>query len=333
MRKIMFFGAIALLVAACKQEPRDYVTLSGTITNPNSDSLIISGRNGILKRLKVDHYNGKFKDTFKVETGRYSLYDGKEYTSIYLKNGYDINLKLDTKEFDETIKYDGIGAEPNNFLAKMALLKEKVGTDTTMFKLKEQDFNAKIETSFSDFYELLSNTGNFDSVVIANETKSIESLKSLLKRTYEQKQVSLALRGQDSPEFKDYENYAGGTTSLSDLKGKYVYIDLWATWCGPCKREIPFLKEIEKVYHNKNIVFVSISIDKPKKYEVWKKMVEEKELTGIQLYANEDKTFTDAYKVIGIPRFILIDPAGKVVNADAPRPSDPKLRTLIDNLL
>jgi len=46
---------------------------------------------------------------------------------------------------------------------------------------------------------------------------------------------------------------AGGTTSLDDLKGKYIYIDVWATWCGPCKAEIPFLKDVEKKYHGKKL--------------------------------------------------------------------------------
>lgn len=71
-------------------------------------------------------------------------------------------------------------------------------------------------------------------------------------------------KGNPSPGFTDYENYAGGTTSLDDLKGKYVYIDVWATWCGPCKAEIPFLKEVEEEYRDKNIEFVSISIDQDK---------------------------------------------------------------------
>ena len=87
-------------------------------------------------------------------------------------------------------------------------------------------------------------------------------------------------KGVPSPKFIDYKNFAGGTTSLDDLKGKYVYIDVWATWCGPCKKEIPFLQDVEKKYHNKNIEFVSISIDQKSAYNAWKKMVTDKQLGG-----------------------------------------------------
>ena len=121
---------------------------------------------------------------------------------------------------------------------------------------------------------------------------------------------------------------------MNDLKGKYVYVDVWATWCGPCKREIPFLKEVEKAYHGKNIEFVSISVDKAKDHATWKKMVEEKELTGIQLFAENDwnSNFVKGYKINGIPRFILIDPAGKIVSPDAPRPSSDDLKVLLNEL-
>ena len=104
-------------------------------------------------------------------------------------------------------------------------------------------------------------------------------------------------KGKASPSFENFENYKGGTTSLSDLKGKYVYVDVWATWCGPCKKEIPFLKEVESQYHGKNIEFVSISVDdgrgfKAKTKELaleaskkgWRKMIAEKEMGGIQLF-------------------------------------------------
>ena len=141
--------------------------------------------------------------------------------------------------------------------------------------------------------------------------------------------------GKKSPEF-DYENYNGGTTSLESLRGKYVYIDVWATWCGPCLREIPYIKEVEKDYRDKNIEFVAISIDEAKDYDKWRGMIEERELVGTHLYTGGDawqSEFTQAYNVRGIPRFILIDPEGNIFDADTYRPSDPKLRELFDEIL
>lgn len=119
------------------------------------------------------------------------------------------------------------------------------------------------------------------------------------------------------------------------MKGKYVYVDVWATWCGPCLREIPSLKQVEKDYHGKNIVFVSLSIDEAKDHDKWKAMVTEKELGGIQLMAYKDwkSQFVEDYGILGIPRFILIDTQGNIVSADAPRPSEVKLRTMLDKLI
>lgn len=141
--------------------------------------------------------------------------------------------------------------------------------------------------------------------------------------------------GKPSPKFENYENYAGGTTSLDDLKGKYVYIDVWATWCGPCKGQIPFLKEVEKKYHGKKIEFVSISVDTRKDHDTWKQMVQDEELTGVQLFADNafNSEFIQAYKIRGIPQFILLDPDGNIVEANAPRPSDEKLIALLNSTL
>lgn len=140
-------------------------------------------------------------------------------------------------------------------------------------------------------------------------------------------------KGELSPRF-DYKNYAGGNTSLGDLEGKYVYIDVWATWCGPCKAEIPYLKEIEKKYHDKNIEFVSISVDNLEDEEKWRTMIEDKELGGSQLFSDNawESKFVKDYRINGIPRFILIDPEGKIVSADAPRPSDDKLTEKFEDL-
>ena len=145
--------------------------------------------------------------------------------------------------------------------------------------------------------------------------------------------VKLA-KGKPSPKFVDYENYKGGTTSLDDLKGKYTYIDVWATWCGPCIREIPYLKKIEKQYHGKNIQFLSISVDVKKDYQKWRDMIKEKELGGIQLLADKanQSDFYKEYNIVGIPKFILLDPAGNIVTANAPRPSNKALVDLFKEL-
>ncbi|MBT8273023.1 MAG: TlpA family protein disulfide reductase, partial [Bacteroidia bacterium] len=161
---------------------------------------------------------------------------------------------------------------------------------------------------------------------------SDEELKAKLTRKYEK--VKLLAKGMPSPVFENYENHKGGEMSLTDLKGKYVYVDVWATWCGPCKREIPYLKEVEAKYHNNNIEFVSTSIDKAKDHSAWVEMVKDKELGGIQLFADNDwnSKFVTDYAIEGIPRFLLIDPEGNIVTADAPRPSDPKLVKLFEEL-
>lgn len=165
--------------------------------------------------------------------------------------------------------------------------------------------------------------------LMANVTD--ESFKKELTEKFEK--IKTLVKGNPSPKFK-YENHNGGTTSLDDLKGKYVYIDVWATWCGPCKAEIPFLKEVEKKYHGKNIEFVSISIDDKKDYETWKKFVTEQQLGGVQLYADNawQSQFVKDYAIEGIPRFILVDSEGNIVSADAPRPSDGKLIDLFHEL-
>ena len=164
------------------------------------------------------------------------------------------------------------------------------------------------------------------------ELSTDEALKGRLTKQFNL--IKKLAKGKPSPVFVSYENNAGGTTSLADLKGKYVYIDVWATWCGPCKAEIPSLKKIEEKYHDKNIEFVSLSIDVKKDHATWKQMIIDKELGGVQLMADNDwkSKFVTDYGIQGIPRFILVDPSGNIVNSDAPRPSDEKLVDLFNEL-
>ncbi len=128
--------------------------------------------------------------------------------------------------------------------------------------------------------------------------------------------------GMDAPIFA-YEDINGNMVSLEDYKGKLVYIDVWATWCGPCKYELPYLKNlVDDFTGNDKVVFIQVSVDKEKDKETWKNMVTEKGINAVQLFANGwDEKIADAYNINGIPRFMLINQEGKIINAKAPRPS------------
>lgn len=176
-------------------------------------------------------------------------------------------------------------------------------------------------------------------------TSGIEKYKELYNR-YVKDPARLALfadackkadriaPGNPCPDFEFTDNM-GKSVSLKDLRGKYVYIDIWATWCGPCKGEMPSLLELEKRFEGKDITFVSLSVDKNKDIELWKKTIEQMGLGGIQLHLGENwewlKNFMAAS--ISVPRFILLDREGKIVNANMSRPSDKNTATTFEKLL
>jgi len=206
--------------------------------------------------------------------------------------------------------------------------KDSIANDIAYLKLTAKIKSNKIKNKllFDSAKYGITYTDNLEEfyTLFTNNSTNEENNKTI---TTAYNKLKALAKGSPSPKFVDYENNAGGTNSLDDLKGKYLYLDIWATWCGPCIAEIPSLKKLEKKYHGKNIEFVSISIDKMKDHEKWKKMIIDKELKGIQLFAdkNWESKFVEEYMIKGIPRFILIDPQGNIVNANAPRPSDEKL--------
>ncbi|MDX1408338.1 MAG: TlpA disulfide reductase family protein, partial [Saprospiraceae bacterium] len=142
-------------------------------------------------------------------------------------------------------------------------------------------------------------------------------------------------KGQDAPDFT-YASIDGEQVSFSDFKGKVVYLDVWATWCGPCKAEMPHAKELKKKYaDNPNVVFMYVSVDDDK--EKWEKfLADDPEFKGVHLITGTgwESDLTDAYMIRGIPRYILVDQRGKIVSASAPRPSSgEKIEGMINDLL
>jgi len=154
---------------------------------------------------------------------------------------------------------------------------------------------------------------------IIAKAEYIQAFKNLLA------QLEKLQPGAIAPTFA-YNDIDGKLVTSEDLKGKVIYIDVWATWCGPCKGEIPHLKTMEEELHDMDIAFVSISVDNNK--SAWEKMVADKDLKGYQLFAPDawNSDIIKNYAIRGIPRFIMIDKEGKLVNANASRPSNPETK-------
>ena len=141
---------------------------------------------------------------------------------------------------------------------------------------------------------------------------------------------NLASDGKPSPDFKGVD-VNGKEYTLADFRGKYVYIDVWATWCGSCRQEIPYLKKLDEDYKDAQIVFLSLSVDQDK--AKWEKMVKEQSMSGVQLHIGQNSSFQQAYKVEGIPHFILLDREGRIIDKKMSRPSmDEVTRERIENL-
>lgn len=135
---------------------------------------------------------------------------------------------------------------------------------------------------------------------------------------------------------KDFEMHDrdGNLVKLSDLKGKLVYLDVWATWCGPCVEEIPHMEKLYEQYKNDpRVLLVSVSVDS--KVDAWKKKLDEDKPQWPQYIADgklKDKLY-DEYMVVGIPRFMMFDRDGKIVTINAMRPSNSKLVPFIEEQL
>ena len=155
--------------------------------------------------------------------------------------------------------------------------------------------------------------------------------RAYLQKKYDKKVVILP--GDIAPDFSG-RTLEGKLISLKDFNGKVVYVDIWASWCAPCLQEIPYSKKLHSAFQKDKVIFLNVSIDRSR--EAWKKRLgNEKDWLGthIILDQREHDTFARNYKVVGIPKYLLIDQTGKIVSADASRPSSKSIKNEITSLL
>lgn len=301
---------------------------------------------------QLDKVLAKVKDADFVAAERRSLDDGLtglyfNYATTRQRNGHDMEQDAAFMDFvktinmNDTLQLRGImdyvewwqTAHPDTSglpkdAAKLRMLKtltqsqdvrNQVAHSILSFQFMAQMFGADMSSVLPYIYkEFIEVSTDKDLCDYARKELSVYSNQAGGKEAY-----ALPLHTLD-----------GTQTTLKDIvgNGKYTYVDFWATWCGPCKREIPHFARLAEKFKDAPVRFVSISIDVD--CSKWETMVKKDQPQWPQYRATKEgqRLCVDVYGITGIPRFMLFDKEGRMMDSSATRPSEEKTEKLIETL-
>ncbi|WP_316815711.1 TlpA family protein disulfide reductase [Pedobacter nyackensis] len=260
-----------------------------------------------------DYYRSFLKENRLKSANILQLAEANDYVNLYAKFSLCSLDEVERRQMDDA--------------HRVKLMMNSITNDTLKsFVLKSQ--LEELELSVSNYSEF------GETFMPYQKYAKLPSVKQKYDLLLKQFVADTAFIGKSAYDFT-LPDVNGKMVSMKDFAGKVVLIDVWATWCGPCKAQMPFLKEVEASYKgNDNVVFVGISLDAEKDKQKWLNMIKEKELEGIQLLDDVGKSFGRKYKAVSIPRFFLIDKKGNWAEVRCPLPENKdKLKKYIDREL
>ena len=260
---------------------------------------------------------------------------GKDTAKVVIKNPAYIRINGGKKnELMNLVNF----AEHRNYQSMIAVSQNvwnaNIENDSIKRALSTSLYKANNESEMAWMKYLIENYGTLSSALVPitlldadkKNTDFVESAldklaassetgKLIVDNYRQQKAEQQALRdrvkeGMPAPDFT-FQNEKGKTIHLDKLKGKITLIDFWASWCGPCRKEIPHVKKYYEEYKNKGIQFVSVSIDAKK--DAWTKALKEEQMPWLQGWTPDSgKAVLNTYQFNGIPFLILLDKKGNI---------------------
>jgi peroxiredoxin len=352
MKRFISFGTIALslFIFSCKDSSN--FTISGSIANPGSLKKVYLVQADTTSYSIVDSTNlsedGKFKIKHAAPYGNlFKIRAGSTIFDFIAKNGDDITFS--TNMSDTTHKYTIAGSDDSEKIREFNKINDLYGGQISKlvdaYHTKAQQlghetdslinaYRPQFDTVFSKQSDAILTFANANK----NSLAAFYAVKALDPNKYEQQMIAYADAikdnfkdnpavqrfqrsmaevkpvsiGQKAPDFI-IGGLDGKPVKLSDYKGKYVMLDFWASWCGPCRQENPNVLKQYKIFNSKglNILGISLDVDKAE----WQKAINADKLTWT--HASDLKRFDGpverTYHIEAIPSNFIIDPNGNII--------------------
>ena len=350
MREILFITAIAIIFGACQSKTEH--TISGIVADHAFEgqqvrlikeinkelttidsTTIVDGKfefkgdekSPVLRTMAIGEIDSKIRTKIVLEPGIINVkYDSAFHiTGSALNDDYGEFNKERTKLAMDVLKYSiQLNAATKDEATDNLEQQQKIaiGLHEALEGTKEINYNYAFNNINNEIGQevFLKNAKLFSpeqkKEILAKASKEFKNREETKSIVDEVKAFDAVAIGADFIDFT-MKNPEGETVSLSDYagKGKYVFIDFWASWCGPCINELPNIVEAYDKYKDKGFEVIGVSLDENK--ESWIKSIEDLNMTWPQMsdLAGFETEAAKLYVVTGIPHTILLDKEGKIL--------------------
>jgi thiol-disulfide isomerase/thioredoxin len=355
MKKILFIATFLVFSISCQAQQEINVKLSGMIFNSSVDTFYVSQFFGNYykdyHKITPDK-KGNFAFVGKLPSmDYYILRAGNTNIQLILRDNSDIKIYGDGSKLRDFCNI--IGSDESKAMNDFAIVIEKwsIKSDSAMNSLKadptrEQIINQYMQGQYTNFQatlqDFVTNNPNSPALIMAlsqinaeADFKSYEALMTQINSTFEEsptvkayyenyKQLKnklesgkLLAEGKIAPDFEEFLTDGKKQMKLSDLKGKVVLIDFWASWCGPCRKENPNVVKTYEKYKNDGFTIMSVSLDTDR--AKWLAAIQQDKLSWPN-HVSDLKGWSAKvgrlYEVGSVPFTVLIDKEGRIIKVN-----------------